>query len=131
MLKSEVIKVIDSNEIKMKKLVLIRYSIELESTVDVPYKDECLAFIQSIKSLPENFERITFCFELSDRRITKREHQEITLTVDGQPYYDLVLDDDLEFFFLISRFFHQLETYVESFEELTTDELLPETLKKY
>ena len=131
MLKSEVIKLINFDETKLKKLVLMRYTIELNKLTKSLYESQCLTFIQSIKSLPESFEKISFYYKLSDRKLTKLDYQKIIILVDDQPYYELILDDDLDFFFSISRLFHELEPYVESYEELTTEHLLPTVLERY
>ncbi len=131
MLKSEVIKLINLDESKMKKLVLMRYVIKVDQACPMPYDEQCLAFIQSIKSLPESFSNVSFYYEMSDRKVTHLQHQQITIYIDGAYYYHFDLDDDLDLFFVVLRLFHYFEAHVEAYEELTTESLLPQVLERY
>lgn len=124
MLKSETLKIMEFNAGEIKKPVLIRYSVKVEVKNPMPYDEDVLKLINSVKSLPDVYEKIEFYYEVADSRLTRLERQRIIIKINGILYYELILDDDLELFFCLLRLFKHYETSVESYEQLVTTGML-------
>lgn len=58
MLKTETLNIIEFNNGQLKKPVLIRYTIVINSNESQPYDEDALKLISFLKSLPEQFEKI-------------------------------------------------------------------------
>jgi len=124
MLKSETLKIMEFNAGEIKKPVLIRYSVKVEVENPMPYDEDVLKLISSVKSLPDVYEKIEFYYEVADSRLTRLDRQRIIIKINSRLYYELILDDDLELFFCLLRLFKQYETSVEAYEQLVTTGML-------
>ncbi|MGL4335574.1 MAG: hypothetical protein ACRCST_01685 [Turicibacter sp.] len=131
MLRSEVLKIVEFATEELKKPILMRYTVAIDMKVSMPYDQEALSFIETIKSLPETLQSVELYYEISDVRLTHLNRQMIYIKVDHEPYFTLVMDDDLELFFTFIRLFKNYETHVESYEQIVTHGMLASILNKY
>lgn len=131
MLKTETLNIIEFNNGQLKRPVLIRYTIIINSNYSQPYDDDALKLITFLKSLPETFETIELVYEITDSKVTSLERQMITLKVDNQLYSTYSLGDDLEWFFNLLRLFKNYEYEVEGYEESVSPVKLARALVRY
>ena len=66
MLKTETLNIIEFNNGQLKKPVLIRYTIFINSNESQPYDEDALKLISFLKSLPEQFETIYLQSDVAD-----------------------------------------------------------------
>ena len=131
MLKTETLNIIEFNNGQLKKPVLIRYTIVINSNESQPYDEDALKLIGFLKSLPEQFETIELYYEVADAKITHLVRKRITVKVNGELYSTYVLDDDLDLFFNLLRLFKNYEYYVDGDEQSVSPIRLAQALKTY
>lgn len=131
MLKSETLKIMDFAKGETKKTVLIRYTITVDFNNPKVYDEDALKLMMAIKTLPDGIYLAQFIYEVADSRLTHLNRQKITIKINGQTYFTLVLDDDLEIFFLLLRLFKNYESEVEAYEQTVTQGMLLKTLDSY
>ncbi len=131
MLKSETLKIMDFAKGETKKTVLIRYTITVDFNNPKVYDEDALKLMMAIKTLPDGIHLAQFIYEVADSRLTHLNRQKITIKINGQTYFTLVLDDDLEIFFLLLRLFKNYESEVEAYEQTVTQGMLLKTLDSY
>ncbi len=131
MLKSETLNIIEFNNGQMKKPVLIRYTVIINSNEPKPYDEDALRLISFLKSLPEEFEIVELYYEVADAKVTHLVRQRITVKVDHELYSSYILDDDLDLFFNLLRLFKNYEYYVEGDERSVSPQKLAQALTTY
>lgn len=131
MLKSETLKIMDFAKGETKKTVLIRYTITVDFNTPKVYDEDALKLMMAIKTLPDGIYLAQFIYEVADSRLTQLNRQKITIKINGQTYFTLVLDDDLEIFFLLLRLFKNYDSEVEAYEQTVTQGRLLKTLDSY
>lgn len=131
MLKSETLQIMEFAKGEIKKPVLIRYTIVIDLNRPKLYTQESLKLIQSIKALPDEIRLAEFVYEVTDSRLTNLNRQKIRIKINNETYFTLILDDDLEVFFLVIRLFKNYENEVEAYEQTVTPGMLSKTLQKY
>lgn len=131
MLKSETLKIMDFAKGETKKTVLIRYTITVDFNNPKVYDEDALKLMMAIKTLPDGIYLAQFIYEVADSRLTQLNRQKITIKINGQTYFTLVLDDDLEIFFLLLRLFKNYDSEVEAYEQTVTQGRLLKTLDSY
>lgn len=131
MLKSETLQIMEFAKGEIKKPVLIRYTIAIDINHPKLYTQESLKLMQSIKALPDEIHLAEFIYEVRDSRLTYLNRQKIMIKINNEKYFTLILDDDLEVFFLVLRLFKNYENEVEAYEQTVTQGMLSNVLQKY